>query len=314
MLRPSRVSFLVAALAVAVPSAVTAPAALAQKRPPAADDDDDDDGPGSLPQRGGLPRAAEPPKDDKKDAKDDKKADKKDAKDAKKDAKDAKKDAKADKKADKKDAKAPAGDVLEETAADKAKRQAEDDARKKAEDAAAAAAAKKAEEQEKLTAEKRAAEDKRRAEGRDSRLASAKRVRPYQREQGEIVASIQLQPGAVVAGQVVEVRLDVGRRLKVADPRYGSREPQRGLNLVARVSDSSGKKPVVSEYMVHPLGAPGIYGFHMTPQKDGVLDVQIVGEVAGRTVNFALPLHVGVWPPPDFDDEDKKILGDRKGS
>jgi hypothetical protein len=38
------------------------------------------------------------------------------------------------------------------------------------------------------------------------------------------------------------------------------------------------------------------------------VQVQLSGEVGERRLNVTIPLHVGVWPPPDFEDEDKKLL------
>jgi hypothetical protein len=65
---------------------------------------------------------------------------------------------------------------------------------------------------------------------------------------------------------------------------------------------------MTTRYAVHSLGAPGRYGFHFTPGNDGVVQVQLSGEVGERRLNVTIPLHVGVWPPPDFEDEDKKLL------
>ena len=78
--------------------------------------------------------------------------------------------------------------------------------------------------------------------------------------------------------------------------------------------EPSGKKDGKKRYAVHSLGAPGLYGFHMTPPKDGVLQVQLTGDVGDRTLDVSFPVHVGAWPPPDFDDEDKRAqAADAKG-
>ena len=118
-----------------------------------------------------------------------------------------------------------------------------------------------------------------------------------------------LTPGAVQKDGLVELNLDVFKRLDVADPKFGNREPFRDLHLVAVVVDQTGKKNARTSYAVHSLGAPGRYGFHFTPTRDGVVQVLLTGEAGERTINIAIPLHVGVWPPPDFDEEDKKLAG-----
>jgi hypothetical protein len=158
--------------------------------------------------------------------------------------------------------------------------------------------------------QKRLDEEKRLQETKADRLAAAKKQRVYRRtESDDVVVICEVEPGAVSKDAVVEMRLEVFRPLDVADPRFGAREPHRDLNLVATVVEPTGKKTTTTAtYTVHPLGAPGRYGFHFTPNHDGVLQVQLSGDVGGRRLNVTIPLHVGVWPPPDFEDEDKKLL------
>jgi len=318
MLRP-RTLLLAAALAtVALP-------AFAQREIVGGEDDEDGDAP---PRKTEAPPAddkkAEDPKkkktaeekkaDDKKadDKKaDDKKADDKKADDKKADDKKADDKKADDKKADDKkavDAKKGPVDVLADTDDDKKKRKAEDDARKKAEESASVADKKKAEDKAKLAEEKRLNEEKRREDTKVQRLASAKRERTYRRVEGDVTVLAELTPGAVQKNGLVELRLDVFKRLDVADPKFGNREPFRDLRLVAVVVEQTGKKDARTSYAVHSLGAPGRYGFHFTPTHDGVIQVLLTGEVSERTINMAVPLHVGVWPPPDFDEEDKKLF------
>ncbi|HEY1098025.1 MAG TPA: hypothetical protein VGF99_03815, partial [Myxococcota bacterium] len=248
------------------------------------------------------PKKADDKKTDPKKT-DDKKADPKKADDKKADPK--KSDAKVE---DKKttSSRAP-DDILEETEEDKKKRAKEDAARQKAEAAAAAEEAKKAAEKARLAEEKKQNADKKLQATRDARLASAKAVRTFRRDEGEYSILAEVEPGAVVKGKLVEVRLDVFKRLDVADPRFGNREPAKAPKLVANVIEPTGKKDATTSYALHPLSAPGHYGFHFTPSRDGVVNVQISGTVGERTVNSTLPLHIGVWPPPDFDNEDKKL-------
>ena len=288
MLRP-RPLLLAAAFAMA-----TLPA-LAQREIVGADDDEED---GDAPPR----KTEEAPANGKAT---DKKADPK-----KKGDKKAEEAKKADpKKADAKKKGGPPADVLADTDEDKQKQKAEDEARKKAEESASVADKKKADERAKLAEDKRLADEKRLADSKVARLASAKRERSYRREEGEVAVLATLTPGAVQKDGLVELNLDVFKRLDVADPKFGNREPFRDLHLVAVVVDQTGKKNARTSYAVHSLGAPGRYGFHFTPSRDGVVQVLLTGEAGERTINIAIPLHVGVWPPPDFDEEDKKLAG-----
>ncbi|MDP2340092.1 MAG: hypothetical protein Q8O67_03975 [Deltaproteobacteria bacterium] len=293
------------------------------QRSVAGDDDDEDDDEKKPEEKKPEEKKPEEKKDDKKKkkltaeeqkAEDKRLADEKAAADKK--AAEEKTDPKKDpKKVDehKPDPKKPVGDVLDDTAEDRKKRKAEDDAKKKADDAAASADKKKADDKARLAEEKKSADDKRKVDTREQRLASAKRVRPLLREEGDIKVQVAIEPGAVVKEKLVEVRLDLGKLLTVADPKFGNREPLKNLNLTATVTEATGKKDSSRSYAVHSLGAPGKYGFHLTPPKDGLLQVQITGDVDGRSLDLGFPLHVGVWPPPDFDDEDLKLV-DRKGS
>jgi hypothetical protein len=306
MLRPATLL-----LCLSLPATVAIPAA-AQRDVVGADDEEED----------GPPRAAPPQPEEKKDDKkdDDKKGkkkkddqkpaeDKKPTEDKKPAKDDDKKAAKDDKKAAKDDKKAAPVDVLADSEEDKAKKKAEDEARKKADEAASAEDKKKAEEKKRLLEQKKLDEEKRLQETKADRLVAAKKRRAYRRTDGnDVVVLAEVEPGAVVKGGLVEMRLEVYKPLDVADPRFGGREPYRELKLVAAVIEPTGKKDMTTRYAVHSLGAPGRYGFHFTPGNDGVVQVQLSGEVGERRLNVTIPLHVGVWPPPYFEDEDKKLL------
>ena len=295
-------------LLASVLSIAAVPAALAQRSVVGGDEEEEE---------GKDKKAGDKPADKADKKKQDEAKKKKD--DDKKNAEAGKKNAEADKKANGKSAKDgkkdhKPGDVLEDTSEDKKKQDAEDQARKAAEAAAETEQKKKEEEQKKLLEQKKAAEDKRRADTREQRLASAKRVRPLARTSGDIAVAIAIEPGAVVKGAVVEVRLDVARLLDVSDPRLGNKAPLKGLELTAIVTETTGKKDKeIARYAVHSLGAPGAYGFHVTPPGDGALRVQIVGSAGTGSVDVTFPLHVGVWPPPDFDNEDQ-LLAPKKGA
>lgn len=185
----------------------------------------------------------------------------------------------------------------ERKAAEEAKRKAEEEALKKAEEA-------QQKEQERLDGL------------RDGRLQAAKTRRQYMRESGKLRATIALEPGAPKTSKMMEVRMQLGEQLKVADPRFGSLKPRPDFNLVATVREPAKRKPVVYRYRMHPLPTPGSYGFHHTLRLDGEHTIQIEGTSAdGEKISLEVPVHAGVWPPPDFDDEDANTrrLQERSG-
>jgi hypothetical protein len=304
MLRPMLSTTVIALHAVWLVGSGTA---SAQRDIPGATDDEDEDG-DSKPATD-KKDAKEEKKEEKKE-KTEKKGDKKDAKEEKKsDKKDAKEEKKEQKKGDKKDAKVNVDDVLGETASEKKKRDEEDKARKAAERADDAAQKKKDEADAATKEKKKEANEKRLKDSRESRLASAKKVRPLLRNSGAVVTSIAIEPGAVVKNTLTEIRFDIGKKLEVEDARYGNREPLKNLQLTAVVMEATGKKDAKRVYALHSLGAPGQYGFHFTPTKDQVLQVQVVGNTAdGAPVDATFSVPVGQWPPPDFDDEERKLL------
>jgi hypothetical protein len=281
----------------AVLAALLAPAAVNAGRVIGGDDDDQADaGPAAKP----ADKSAPPAK------KDDAKAKKDDAK-----AKDAKSPPPAPPPAAKDKSKSVAPkDVLDDTPAEKAAKAKDAEAKSKAEDAADAAQKKKDDEQRKLQEEKKAADAKKKLENKDQRLAAARKIRQLTRTSGPFVMGFALEPGEVKANNVLAVRAQIAEKVDVPDPRYGDRVPQRNAELTAVVS-GNGKK---LRYEMHALDAPGRYGFHTTPLKDGSYLVAIEGKNGeGKPLSTSFTIHVGVWPPPDFDTEEQNNLATDSG-
>lgn len=205
-----------------------------------------------------------------------------------------------------------AAEKAEKKAAEKAerKRKKREAKQKKAEEAerkrelaeeAAERAREEAEEKKKEAKRKKEEEKKRKVEERkaqnkDARLKNAKSARFLTRDEGNYRIVTTLLPGAVKSGKVLEVRFDVGTKLEVAHPKYGNIKPQKGLRMIAIVDDGTEKKT----YLVHPLKAAGAYGFHHTPSADGEISVRL----EYKEFQSDTTVHVGAWPPPDFEDEE----------
>jgi hypothetical protein len=238
------------------------------------------------------------PEEKKDEKKDDKKGDKKDEKkseaEKKKDA-EAKKAA-AEKAAAEKEAKEQA--AREAAEAEEERKAREKELAEEAAERAAKEAKEKAEEAKRQAEEeKRRKEEERKEANRAARLRSAKKLRTLTREADGNLVVATLTPGGPNSEKVVEMRFDVGERLKVAHARYGNMKPLKGLRLVATVTGPDG----ATSYRVHPLKAAGAYGFHTTPKAAGEYSVQLTG----KNIDVTFPVHVGVWPPPDFEDEEK---------
>ena len=208
----------------------------------------------------------------------------------------------------------------EEERRKKAKEKAEREAAERERKAAAAEAAAEAAEKAAEEAEAKAEEAKRKAEeeklekerrrleaNKAGRLKAAKRERQYVRKDGKLTFRFKVAPGAVVAKKVVAVRFKVDRKLDVASARYGDLAPEKGLRLVAVITEPAARRgePVVHRRLVHALEGAGQYGFHFTPTRDGAHEVMLEGESKDGAVSVGLTLHVGAWPPPDFDEEER---------
>lgn len=205
------------------------------------------------------------------------------------------------------------------------KAEAEAEEKRRAKEAAEEAAEKAAEEAER---KKRAAEEQKKREAaerekarleanREGRLKAARKTRLYTREDGKVVVGVSLEPGKADADKVMEVRFEVNERLDVPHPRFGNRMPLKDLDLVATVEEPAKGKGGGERYRyrVQPLRAPGSYGMHHTPRLEGEHVVHIEGKSKDgkRSVSFSFPVHVGVWPPPDFDDEEAKNATESAG-
>lgn len=209
--------------------------------------------------------------------------------------------------------------------AERKKREEEAEEKRRAKRAAEEAAERAAEEAERKKREaeekkKRDAEEREKARleaNRAERLKAARATRLFTREDGNIVAGVSLVPGKAEADKVLEVRFELNQRLDAADPRYGNRMPLKDMELIATVEEpTQGKGAQKSyRYKVQPLRAPGSYGLHHTPRIDGehVLHIEGKSKDGKRSVRFSLPVHVGVWPPPDFDEEEAKNATETAG-
>lgn len=193
------------------------------------------------------------------------------------------------------------------------KEEQEDIAIRKAEEAAEKAAeeaAQKAkEEEERKIREAQEKEAARLEANREERLAQAKSARRFIREDDAFQVNITMRPGAPVAGKMIELQFDIAKKLKVESTQYGTLEPQKKMVNIAQVMPPvTGQKEEAVSYRVHSLETPGTYGFHFTPNRDGMHEITVTGKTkTGDAFQFTLPVHPDAWPPPDFEEEQKKL-------
>ena len=243
----------------------------------AAEKDDDKDDDKSERKKRKTPEERKKEREDRQKAREEERAEKK----RKKAEAAARKREKAEAEREAKEAAAEAAEEAAEAAAEEAERKAEEAKARKLE-------------------EKRRKVEERKAANAQAKLKQAKIQRTLTRLDGSTRVVASLRPGAPKAAALLEIRVDIAEVLQTAHPKYGRLKPMSRKAIKAKVTGAG----MDAVYRVHPLSAAGAYGFHMTPPQAGKYTVIVSGD--GFAVE--LPLHVGVWPPPDFDLEEQKNL------
>ncbi len=189
-----------------------------------------------------------------------------------------------------------------------------------------AAAMKKAEEESRKKREEEAkkkkdAEDKRaasKAEIGKGNLEDARKSRVYKRLKDGLLFTAKVLPGAVEDNKMSEMEFTIVQKLEDPDPTYGDWAPVEDGDFMATFTCQSlpapkdpkakpGALPPPVVYEIHPLGDAGKYGLHATLPNAGVWQLKVTGKKkdSQKATEVNIPLHVSVWPPPDFDTEEK---------
>ncbi|MEW5855337.1 MAG: hypothetical protein AB2A00_41570, partial [Myxococcota bacterium] len=159
-----------------------------------------------------------------------------------------------------------------------------------------------------------------RAEAGKANVEAARAERTLKREKNAVLYTIKVRPGAVEPGKLTEVVMDVRDHLEEEDPTYGEYAPLEDAYIVVTLTHASAPPPKDPKakpaplaapvaYQLHPLGDAGVYGFHATLPQAGKWDVKISGaRKDGKALAGEFSLHAGVWPPPDFDQEEKNNI------
>lgn len=200
-------------------------------------------------------------------------------------------------------------------AAEKAeKERKQEEARLKAEQEAKEAALKKEAEKAKQEQEAIMRERRKQREKRDNLLAQSKERRNYVREFSGHKALITVTPGSEGKNKVVEVTFQV-HKLSSDSASLGKAKVLKKLaSATATVGPKKRRRGKGETYKLHRISRAGTYGFHYTPTMAGVHQVEVnLTDGDGSAFSFELPLYVGVWPPPDFPQEEEAYQNATQG-
>lgn len=218
--------------------------------------------------------------------------------------------------------KKPKGKTEEEV--EKEREAAEEAAIKKADDEARR-------KRESEAAKKKEAELRRSASKNEvgrANLEAARAARRFMREKDQVLFTVRLTPGAITQDKLTTLEMEIAHHLEEADPDFGDYKPMEGAAFIAVLTHTAAPPPKDPKapptplaapltYAVHPMEDPGKYGFHVTVPAAGVWQLKVTGpgvKEDGKPVEVTIPLHVGVWPPPDFDAEEKNNAALSAGS
>ena len=226
-----------------------------------------------------------------------------------------------DKAEDKKGEQADAAQskAAEEAAAKKKKEQEEkekqeEEARLKAEQAAKEAALKKEAEEAKKKQEAKMLERRKQREKRDGILAQVKTRRNYVREFSGHKALIMVTPGGSDKNNVIEVTFQVHKMGEDSSSLAQAKVLKKLGKATATVGQAKRRRGNAETYKLHRISRAGTYGFHYTPTMAGTFRVDInLNLKDGQELSFDVPLYVGVWPPPDFPQEEEAYQNATQG-
>lgn len=119
--------------------------------------------------------------------------------------------------------------------------------------------------------------------------------RVIEKKDGDYVLRLTIRPGNLKVNHVAEAEVEISRTLDVPDPVTGDQMPITSTRPVATVTPPEtgrGKHeapPAPSRFVVWPASNPGSYGFHFTPDVDGLYEVTISGMDSTKTDDNSEP-------------------------
>ncbi|GAB4295537.1 MAG: hypothetical protein Kow0090_10490 [Myxococcota bacterium] len=108
---------------------------------------------------------------------------------------------------------------------------------------------------------------------------------------------LTVQPGIPEVGRVVEFLIKAYKIPKTPHPQYGGRIPMDTAIIVATAAHESEISTSI-DYLLHPVGDPGNFGFHFTPIRQGYHNIIFFGEFEGEKFDVKFRVPVDVWPLP----------------
>ena len=194
------------------------------------------------------------------------------------------------------------------------KEKQEEEARIKAEQAAKEEALKKEAEEAKKKQEAKMQERRKQREKRDGILAQVKTRRNYVREFNGHKALVMVTPGGAEKNNVIEVTFQVHKMGEDSDSLAQAKVLKKLGTATATVGQQKRRRGNTETYKLHRISRAGTYGFHYTPTMAGTFQVEInLNLKDGQELNFDIPLYVGIWPPPDFPQEEETYQNATQG-
>lgn len=138
------------------------------------------------------------------------------------------------------------------------------------------------------------------SEGQEQKPAEAPKERVVEKSEGLYHYRLVIRPGNLQPGKVANLTLEAYRKLKIPDPVRGDRLPVTAETLVATVKapapapvrGRAAAIPAPTRHVAWGQPTPATYGFHFTPEAEGVFHVNFAGTDARATDGGDRPFEV----------------------
>ena len=111
-------------------------------------------------------------------------------------------------------------------------------------------------------------------------------IRTFHKKARDHEMFLTVVPGIPEVGRAVEMQLRAFKIPKTPHPQYGARIPMDNAIIVATAAHEKELTTSI-DYLLHPIGDPGTFGFHFTPVSKGYHNIIFAGEFEHeRTLRF----------------------------
>ena len=138
------------------------------------------------------------------------------------------------------------------------------------------------------------------AEAAPAAVEEKPKIRTLQHKDRSYEWFLTVNPGIPEAGRVVELYVTAQKIADPPQPQFGARIPMANATIVANAGHENDLTTSV-DYLLHPIGDPGNFGFHFTPGRKGYFNVVFTGEFEGEKFDIKFRVPVDIWPLPASD-------------